>query len=49
MFSAVGELIISKQKLSGLQEIDLSSQASGMYMVIVNSQNGSLVKKIVKN
>ncbi|MGZ3885431.1 MAG: ELWxxDGT repeat protein, partial [Bacteroidia bacterium] len=49
VFSAVGELIISKQKLSGLQEIDLSSQASGMYMVIVNSQNGSLVKKIVKN
>ena len=46
MYSIVGKRIISNQKLVN-DRLDISSLTSGIYLLKVNSQERSLVKKII--
>lgn len=48
VMNALGEQVISKEKISRNEALDLSDQANGVYMIIMSSSTQTLVKKVVK-
>ncbi len=49
VYSIQGELITSKKENSQMQQIDFSPFASGVYVLIINTNNKSYSHKVVKN
>ena len=45
----IGEKLFSNNKIADLEKIDLSNQPNGVYFIHVNSNNGSIIKKIIIN
>lgn len=48
IFNALGELVLSSLISELKLNINLSQQPTGVYFVVVKSENGSVVKKVVK-
>lgn len=48
VYNSVGQKIYSSEKVNYEMEIDLSNQPEGIYFLRVNSENGTVVKKIIK-
>ena len=46
--NAIGEIIYSKQAITGKTEIDLSELAQGVYFLQVQTQSGIITKKVIK-
>lgn len=47
VFDALGQVVVQTSSLS-LNQLDLSSQAAGIYFIIIDTTNGQVLKRIVK-